>query len=38
MERWFNRLKPYRRIATGYENNGQNYPAMLTLASILMWL
>ncbi len=38
VERCFNRLKQYRRIATRYEKNGQNYLAMLTLASIMLWL
>lgn len=38
VERCFNRLKQYRRVATRYEKNGQNYLAMLTLASIMMWL
>lgn len=38
IERCFNRLKQFRRIATRYEKNAQNYLAMLTLASILLWL
>lgn len=38
VERCFNRLKQYRRVATRYEKNGQNYLAMLTLASIMLWL
>lgn len=38
VERCFNRLKQLRRIATRYEKNAQNYLAMLTLASILLWL
>jgi transposase len=38
VERCFNRLKQYRRIATRYEKNGQNYLAMLTIASIMLWL
>lgn len=38
VERCFNRLKQFRRIATRYEKKAQNYLAMLTLASILMWL
>ena len=38
VERCFNRLKQYRRIATRYEKKAQNYLAMLTLASILLWL
>lgn len=38
VERCFNRLKQYRRIATRYEKKAENYLAMLTLASIMLWL
>lgn len=38
VERCFNRLKQFRRIATRYEKMAENYLAMLTLASIIMWL
>ena len=38
VERCFNRLKQLRRIATRYEKKVENYQAMLTLASILLWL
>lgn len=38
VERCFNRLKQYRRIATRYEKKAVNYLAMLTIASIIMWL
>lgn len=38
VERLFGRLKQYRRIATRYEKNAENYLAMLTLASIILWL
>jgi transposase len=38
VERCFNRLKQFRRVATRYEKMAQNYLAMLTLASILIWL
>ena len=38
VERCFNRLKQFRRIATRYEKNAQTYLAMLTLASILLCL
>ena len=38
VERLFNRLKQFRRIATRYEKRAENYLAMLTLASILLWL
>ncbi|MBW4691210.1 MAG: IS5/IS1182 family transposase, partial [Lyngbya sp. HA4199-MV5] len=33
-----NRLKQFRRIATRYEKRAVNYLAMLTIASILLWL
>lgn len=38
VERLFNRLKQFRRIATRYEKRGENYKAMLVVASILLWL
>jgi transposase len=38
VERCFNRLKQFRRIATRYEKKAENYLAMLTLASVMMWL
>lgn len=38
VERLINQLKPFRRIATRYEKRAANYEAMLTLASILLWL
>ncbi len=38
VERLFNRLKHFRRIATRYEKRAQNYKAMITLAAILLWL
>jgi transposase len=38
VERCLNRLKQFRRIATRYEKKAENYLAMLTIASILMWL
>lgn len=38
IERLINRLKQFRRIATRYEKRATNYEAMLTLASILLWL
>jgi transposase len=38
VERCFNRLKQFRRIATRYEKKAENYLAMLTLASIFLWL
>jgi transposase len=38
VERLFNRLKQFRRIATRYEKRGANYLAMVTIAAILLWL
>lgn len=38
IERCFNRLKQFRRIATRYEKKAKNYQAMLSLAFILLWL
>jgi transposase len=38
IERLINRLKQYRRIATRYEKRVGNYQAMLTLATIVLWL
>ena len=38
VERLFSWLKQFRRVATRYEKRADNYKAMLTLASILLWL
>ena len=38
VERAINRLKQFRRIATRYEKNADNYLAMLHIGSILLWL
>jgi transposase len=38
VERCFNRLKQFRRIATRYEKKAQNYLAMLTISAIMLWL
>ncbi|NET38843.1 MAG: IS5 family transposase [Cyanothece sp. SIO1E1] len=38
VERCFNRLKQFRRVATRYEKRAENYLGVLTLASIIMWL
>lgn len=38
IERFFNRLKQYRRVATRYEKLGQNYLSMVFLASALISL
>jgi len=39
VERCFNRLKGFRRVATRYEKRDVNYLAMVTIAAIvLLWL
>lgn len=38
VERLFQKLKQYRRVATRYERLALNYMTMLSLASILIWL
>ncbi len=38
VERFFNRIKHFRRAATRYEKHAANFLAMLQLASIRLWL
>lgn len=38
IERFFNRLKHYRRIATRYEKTARNYLSFVYLASAMVWL
>ncbi len=38
VERFFNRIKHFRRVATRYEKHASNYLAMLKLACIRIWL
>jgi transposase len=38
VERCFNRLKQFRRVATRYEKRDVNYLAMVKLAAVLLWL
>ncbi len=38
VERFFQKLKHYRRIATRYERLSRNYAAMLSLVSTVIWL
>jgi transposase len=38
IERLINHLKQFRRIATLYEKRAANYPVMLAVAAILLWL
>ena len=38
IERFFNRIKHFRRLATRYEKHAANFLAMLKLAAIHLWL
>jgi transposase len=38
VERYFQKLKHYRRVATRYERLAINYTAMLALVSTVIWL
>ena len=38
VERFFNKIKHFRRIATRYDKLAANYMAMVKLASIRVWL
>jgi hypothetical protein len=38
VERFFNRIKHFRRTATRFEKHAQNYLAMIKLASIRIWM
>ena len=38
VERFFNKIKQYRRIATRYDKLAANYLAFIKLASIRIWL
>lgn len=38
VERFFQKAKHYRRIATRYERLARNYAAMLTLVSTVLWM
>ena len=38
VERFFNRIKQYRRVATRYDRLAANYLAFVQLASIRLWL
>ena len=38
IERAINRLKQFRRVATRYEKRAVNFLAMITLASLMIWL
>lgn len=38
VERFFQKLKQFRRIATRYERLARNYQSMLSLVSAIIWL
>ena len=38
IERFFNRIKHFRRLATRYEKHAANFLAMLKLAAVHLWL
>jgi transposase len=38
IERFFNRIKHHRRVATRYEKLGANFMAMVKLAVVRLWL
>ncbi len=38
VERFFNKIKNYRAIATRYAKRKRNYMAFLTLVSVMLWL
>ena len=38
IERFFNKIKHFRRIATRYEKHAANFLAMIKLAAVRLWL
>lgn len=38
IERFFNRIKHFRRVATRFEKHADNYLAMIKLAAVRIWL
>ena len=38
IERFYSKIKHFRRVATRYEKKGSNYLAMVKLAAIAVWL
>jgi hypothetical protein len=38
VERFFNKIKQCRRVATRYDKHSANYPTFIKLASIRIWL
>jgi transposase len=37
VERFFNRIKHYRRLATRYEKTARNFLSMLSLVAVVIW-
>ena len=38
VERFFNKLKHYRAVATRYTKRNRNYMAFVTLVSVMPWI
>ena len=38
VERFFNRIKPFRRVATRYKKPARNFFGMICLARVVIWL
>ncbi|MFC0413832.1 transposase [Asaia lannensis] len=38
IERMFNRLKNWRRVATRYDKTAQSYPGFASIASTFLWV
>jgi transposase len=38
VERFFNRLKHFRRVATRYDKRARNYCAFIAIVSVWVWL
>jgi transposase len=38
VERFFNKIKHYRAVATRYAKRGRNYMAFVALVSVMLWI
>ena len=38
VERFFQKINPFRRVARRYERLARNYPSLLYLVSAVVWL
>jgi len=38
VERFFNKLKHFRAVATRYDKRGHNYLAVVIIATMILWL